>query len=45
MKTVKSICALLIVAMCSCSEKAANVDENAAQTEVNAQEPLPVIEE
>ena len=44
MKTVKSICALLIVAMCSCSEKAANVDENAAQTEVNAQEPLPVIE-
>ncbi len=44
MKTVKSICALLIVAMCSCSGNASHVKENAAPTEVKAEETLPVIE-
>ena len=44
MKTVKLIGTLLIVAMCSCSDKATHVNENAVQTGTKAEETLPVIE-
>lgn len=44
MKTGKSICTLLIVAMCSCSNNTAHVNQDAAPTEVTAEETHPVIE-